>query len=176
MNDKVNRDDIEKMLWRWTEWKANQRAVDAVMGIIDQYTEAKVSASRTAGNRTGWPGQQDAERAAVELLEQARTEAAQILQSARDQAAVRPVEPVMGVCRYREPEPASEAPKAVRRPAAADPDETTRTCTRCKVEQDIEQFHKDVKSRGGRKARCVSCESLVRKGRTHGKPPVTARV
>lgn len=159
----ASRDDIEASLWRWSEWRADHRGVAEVMAIIDQQLGQAMA---------------EAERVAADVLACARREADQIVQSARDEAAV------MGAtktpeCRSEDFDlvPRSVIPSDIHQDAdgvlwlrlgvdvsnvlmAA---ETTRKCSRCKVVKRITAFPMDVKSRDGRKARCRACESDTRK-------------
>lgn len=42
-NETVNRDDIEKALWKWSGWQADQRSVDTILGLVDQYKPGAVT-------------------------------------------------------------------------------------------------------------------------------------
>lgn len=110
-----------------------------------------------------------ADQAAHDLLTQARHEADQIVQSARDEAAqLKGREPAPGVL---EPDPALRIPMRGYKDASGavwlclgtiptkviDLTETERACTRCGETKPIDQYHLDVKGRNGRRARCASC-------------------
>jgi len=75
------RDDIEAALWRWSEWRADQRRVDAVLRLVDEY---------------GAPADGRAEAEATRLLARAQADADRIRQAARAEA-IRLVRTVRGV-------------------------------------------------------------------------------
>lgn len=160
----ATRDDIEGALWRWSEWRADQRGVDEVMALIDRYAEA-VS-----------PG---AERAADAVLAHARREAEQIVQSARDEAAV------LRIDQATPPQPPStalveldptnvttavwqDARGAVWVRLVVDPKvtgQTTATCTGCGVSKALLMFRPDSSTPNGRRGQCRDCENAKRRAR-----------
>lgn len=158
----VTRDDIEAALWRWSGWKADQVLVDALLDHVDRYV-------------TG------------DVVELARTEAAQILQSARDEAeAMRPPPAICPSC-----EAAIAEAKAARETAAATAakkriprqrvPETDRRCQDCERVKGIDRFNKDVKARNGRKPMCKDCEAVRRAARptvakATGRRPINIKV
>lgn len=165
----VTRDTVEQKLWAWTAWQADQRSVDDVMGVVDQ-------AMASGGRAPGPDGRADA------VLAEARNEAAQIVQAARDEAAAIQAEtlrlgerPPAGLT----PVPRDRVPLDVHRDAdgvlwlrlgpSAEPMpgdlEKTRRCTRCRGVKVITRFSRDARSRAGRKAMCKDCENVARRER-----------
>lgn len=162
----TTRDDIEAALWRWSGWRAEQPAVDDLLRLIDQY-------ARRAD--TG------AQRAADDVLARARIEAAQIVQSARDEAAAiqsaarkSPERPSLTLT---EMDPAGVSTdvwrdargavwvRIVSTPAITG--ERTKRCTACKVVKGELLFRPDARAGGGRRAQCRDCENdRIKKRRT----------
>lgn len=64
----TTRDDIEAALWQWSEWRADQRRVDAVLSLVDEYGAPADTAM------------------AQQVLAQAHGDAARIRQAARAEA------------------------------------------------------------------------------------------
>lgn len=157
MSDLVDIGDVERALWSWSGWRADQRGVDAVLEVVRRY------------------GETGAKRAAQDILAQARREAEQIVQSARDEVAAqkavqKPATRRVGglghAPRYTTPIKVTPRPRAVPQPPReADEPETHRTCSRCRKTKAIDLFNRDRKSHKGRKAQCKWCESERRKER-----------
>lgn len=151
----VTRGELEKALWRWSGWKADQRLVDELLTVIDRY-------------------------AAPASLDQARRDAQQIVQSARDEAAaVRVQVQQSSESPSDAPAPILSHPLQVAGFQDADgvlwvslgsvPDSVTvsgerrRKCSGCGGVKPIARYRKDSKSVGGRKRRCMDCENEKRR-------------
>lgn len=147
----VSRADVEAELWRWSGWKAQQQAVDAVLNLVARY---KVDAS-------------DLDPLVEDIMAQARSDAMRIIAAARKEAeAMRPPPALCPGCvsvteeaAAKRRERSASAGKRVRVP------ETVRKCRDCGIVKGIDRFNRDVKSRNGRKAQCKECEAGQRKGR-----------
>jgi hypothetical protein len=42
----ATRSELERVLWRWSGWQADQRCVDAVLETVDAYVRGEVQAAR----------------------------------------------------------------------------------------------------------------------------------
>jgi hypothetical protein len=158
----VNLDDIERALWRWSEWRADQRGVDAILGLVQRY------------------GGTDHDQAAADTLECARREAAQIVQSARDEAAAiqtavhetaeraasgmkRVSMAAIAADAYRDGEGAVWVRLGVLPDLPDEPLSGTRKCSQCGAVKKLSRYRKDKSSRGGRRAQCADCENAGRR-------------
>lgn len=180
MSAKAGRDDVEKALWRWSGWKADQRGVDTILEVVDQYVRGQVE--RAGGNPNPMVG---AQRAAEKLLTDAREEASRIIEQAQQQATVQipaqkgSVLPADGlkcapwvsssITPYQAPDGMlwlriSAAP--VDKPVQND---GTRKCTKCMKTKPIARFNRDNKGKAGRKAHCMDCENAARREREFNK-------
>jgi hypothetical protein len=163
----ATRDDVEAALWRWSGWKADQRSVDALMTVVDQWVGSIQ------------PSDPGAAQAAAEILEQARREAAQIVQSAHDEAAVvqsptqeseqshprnlkRFAAAIGAVRAYKD----SKGAVWVRIGPAVEAElDGTRTCTGCQETKPISKFRLDSHGKGGRRSRCSDCDNAYNRER-----------
>lgn len=143
------REDIERALWRWSEWQADQLRVDALLGLIDQY---KLTADVL-------------DPFLADIMAQAAADADQITAAARREAeTMRPPPALCPGC-----EAAVKGAQASHQERANKPDrrrgkrprvpETDRKCRDCGIVKGIDRFNRDVKSRNGRKAQCKQCEA-----------------
>lgn len=72
----TTRDDIEAALWQWSEWRADQRRVDAVLSLVDRYgTPADAQGARVLA---------DAHAEAARIRQAARAEAIRLVRTVRD--------------------------------------------------------------------------------------------
>ena len=157
----VTRDDVQQGLWRWSGWKADQRLVDEMLALVDGYAAT---------------GQQ----AADDSLAQARREAEQIVQSAKDEAAViqsavqqtpeRPSDglklipaPNVPLEFYRDDDGVVWLRLGIDGVESPEGQERTRKCSTCRGVKSIIRFSRDRNSRGGRKAQCKDCENFNRR-------------
>lgn len=161
MTDIATRDDIEAALWRWSGWQADQRSVDELLGLIDQYAQA--------------PTVPRAARVTDEVLAAARREAEQIVQSARDEIAImrrtaeRPPDGmkrlapgIVPVETYKDADGAIwvrlTAPVSTTPPG-------TRRCRGCGVTKPMIMFRKDKSCTNGYRHQCKECENAGRRNR-----------
>lgn len=164
--DPVTREDIEAELWRWSEWRADQRGVDAVLSRVDQY---KLTVS-------------DVTASVDQLLAQARNEAAQIVQSAKEEAAAVAPPPALCLgCQAAINE--AIAKREARQGKRLRVPETDRKCSCCARVKGIDRFNRDVKARNGRKPQCKECEAVQRadrrtvaKAKAEGKRALSVKV
>jgi hypothetical protein len=174
MKANVELGDVEQMLWRWTGWKAEQRAVDAVLETVKQYGRSQ------AGQVNGDP-LAGAQSAADLLLADARDQARKILMSARDEATV------IKLTKSNRERPSDDLKEAPWVSASLTPyqspdgtvwlrvghvlgtgagiSEERRRCTKCGGTKPITRFSRDAKSRNGYKAQCKDCENVSRRAR-----------
>lgn len=182
MTEKTGLDDVEATLWRWSGWKADQRSVDAVLEVVERHVRSKVEAARAVGARQPSVTLVGAQRAAEDLLAQARNEAAQIVQSARDEAAAlqgpvqkspeRPAEGLKSapwIAAVLTPYQGSDGTVWLRIGSnlniATSDGESRRRCTRCEGTKPITRFSRDPKGRNGRRLICKDCENAGRRDR-----------
>lgn len=144
----IFRDDIERALWRWSEWRADQRGVDEVMMLVDQYAGQSVTVD----------------------LDSARREAAQIVQSAQDEAAaIRLAMPSAGAATGQTPVVTYRDARGdvwVRLPPSQEEARAgVNVCTACGQAKRILYFRRDVKAANGRRSQCRDCENAKRRER-----------
>lgn len=134
--DKVDRSDIEAALWQWSGWKADQRSVDALLTLIDQYA-AVAAAGAEPDPRGAGHWQADLTPLSVATLP---------LRGFTD------ADGELWLCMGSIPE----------RPVPA---ERTRKCSQCGAVKEFVRYRPDPRSRGGRKGVCRDCENTRRRAK-----------
>jgi len=168
----ATRADLERALWWWSGWRADQPSVDALLELIDRYAV---------------PARRDE---AATILARARNEAAQIVQSARDEAAL--VQTVVHEGAQRPPDGLRRlAPGAVPVEAFTDaagavwvrvtaprPDAPTghRKCRGCGLVKMMAGFQRDPKCKDGYRYVCSVCYNAARREREGKKRKVSQGV
>jgi hypothetical protein len=118
----ITRSDIEAALWAWSGWKADQRSVDELLLLVDRYRPVPDAPT---------------------VLEEARREAARIVDKARSDAALLLASPEL----------------------AQEPAPVLRTCVSCGEDKPLSRFRLTGKGDGNRRRQCGHCEWVTRKRR-----------
>lgn len=175
-DDTAIRGEIERALWRWSEWRADQRGVDEVMTLVDQWVwNVRRETSTDAAVPEPEPSRERAAQAAAEILACARNEANHLVQTAREQAAtlyqtsVRPFGDLVQVSM------AGSSTTAYRDARGTlwvqlDPGprlmgDAERICTSCRIPKRLLQFRADKRGQEGRRSQCRDCENDKRRAR-----------
>lgn len=176
----VSRADIEAALWKWTGWQADQRAVDDVLTLVDQYTDALPchdSDRQVETVRVVQPWSFDdlpeAARSSFRNLVKAKEATAykRGWEDARKEAAVRPEEGPMGghttdvlVEGYRGADGGLWVRLGTLHQTLAEASSEWKTCTKCGDRKPEHRFRKATGSRHtGRRAECRDCENEQRR-------------
>lgn len=181
MTESVGRDGVEKALWRWSGWKADQVIVDELLTVIDRYTRAEVAKAggpSVVPSSSPLPG---AQRAAEQLLADARKEAQRIVAEAAAQIPVqrsdeRPAKGLKAAPWLSDtltPYRAEDGTVWLRIgsvPTVATPSTgETKRCTKCRGVKPLARFRKDKTGRGKLRAQCMDCENTARRTREEAK-------
>lgn len=156
-NSTVGRHDIEAALWKWSGWMADQRAVDAVLDLVDRYAQAAPAASAPLPCAYEDPEPKVTQTSVQGILER----------PVQDGSLV--YAPQLTAEAYRDPDGVLWLRLGSLPANLAENLERTRKCTRCGNVQPIAWFNRDCKSRNGRKAECKKCESKTRADRRRRK-------
>lgn len=150
MDKGVSLDDIERLCWRVTGWKAPQRAVDDLLSAVRAYIEGEGAP----------PLPQALTRAPVASPEPIAVKITGtftgVLSPGHDADTPRTLRltPQSG--------PGTKQPRKRTRPrppSVIDPDEKRRTCRRCERTYDVLEYARDTHGLRGRKAVCRLCEN-----------------
>lgn len=170
----ATRSDIEKALWQWSGWQADQRGVDALLSLIDRYAATGRGPVLTVDGVVA---------TADEILACARHEADQIVQSARDEAAViqqavqraagqppadlraRPADDVAFTA-YQAPDGSVWVNLGISPSAPEELDPGMQRCTNCRFARKLAMFRTDKSVKSGRRSLCRDCENAARRFRT----------
>lgn len=179
MRESVDRNTIEKALWMQSAWQIDQREVDHLMGLVDQYVASAVPGAVTVACAHPWPPsfvdipQEVRDRIAEERTRTVAEAFEEGKRAGRAEVAERPSE-------RRTPLP--EPPEAGRAYQAADggvwlflgpalpmgwePQDGedkpgwTRQCRKCGALKGLDGgFSKDNKARGGYRTVCKECDA-----------------
>jgi hypothetical protein len=136
----ITRDEIEAALWRWSGWRADQRGVDDILGMVERYADPVRSQAVDGGPACV------RETAPADLSALGRTEVTStVFVDARGTLWVR-----------LEPDPAANG-------------EPLRVCTCCLKPKNLLQYRADTSAPEGRRTQCRDCENAKRRIRTKRK-------
>lgn len=151
----VTLDDIERAAWRLSGWRVEQRSLDELLGLIRQCMGAPTPAE------------------VPELLTAARNEAAQIVQAAREEAALLSPGPPDGLRRMANSSVSTEVYKAPDGALWVRLTEATETavaghrkCRTCGRVKPLARFRRETKGKENRRHQCHDCANAAKRERT----------
>lgn len=186
MTEAITRSDLERALWKRTEWRIDQSDVDQILDLADGYAAARAAGS--TGHVCSVASLPDAVKAEIEAAkEEAYASGLEVgytrgVAECVRRTAERPREPVTpwgtaaapgsvyqradgGVWQFLGV-PVVEAPVVARVPeqrqAVPDVLMASKSCTRCRRTKAKTAFSKDPKAAGGIRGRCKECESEIK--------------
>jgi hypothetical protein len=163
MSEITSPEDIERLAWRLSGWRVEQRALDALLGAVQEYAQGCVDSGRVAvWSPVGPPPPEEPSQGAVGGPGQVPAgeetpEGAGGLQTGAQGVDLEGAY-VLTVTKVAKP-----AFTPVRTASRQDPSETTRTCRKCGQTYRLEKFSRDKTSKGGRKTACTPCENIRRR-------------
>ena len=159
MTQKIDRSDIESALWVLSGCAADQRSLQSVMQMLDQY-------ARQAQPTVPAPRTHDAKPDVDKILAEARAEAQRIVQEAQEQApaALVPVDMAsVSMQGYRDADGALWLRLGVFPDLAGEALDTPRTCRDCGEVKTLADFRTNGKKTASRRRQCTDCENKARR-------------
>lgn len=176
MSDAVSLADVERLCWRLSGWRVEQRDVDALLAAVESYARSAGAMARETCEVPREPGAQaGGPQGAVSEPEPVHErpaepsvmpEPSQTVNGPQTGVQSRAIAEtlsldegayVLTVTRVAKPVP------PVRTPSRPDPSPGTRTCRKCGITYPLEKFSRDKTSKGGRKTACTLCENIRRR-------------